>query len=72
MDSKGKTKKMLSGGEYVGKDGKHHKWSKIHCLKSPKITDDNWMEYGMPADEETNESKNMNIERRYKHQYYFG
>ena len=57
---KGKTTKILSGGAYIGKDGKRHEWRKIHGYKPKKITDDNWMEYGMPADEETNESKNMN------------
>lgn len=57
---KGKTTKIMSGGAYIGKDGKRHQWSKIHGYKPKKITDDNWMEYGMPADEETNESKNMN------------
>ena len=60
---KGRTTKILSGGAYIGKDGKRHEWSKIHGYKPNKITDDNWMEYGMPADESreiSNESKNMN------------
>ena len=56
---KGKTTRILSGGTYIGKDGKLHKWRKIHGYKPAKITDDNWMEYGMPSDDETNESKNM-------------
>lgn len=57
---KGKTTRILSGGAYIGKDGKRHEWSKAYGYKPTKITDDNWMEYGMPADDETNESKNMN------------
>ena len=58
---KGKTTRILSGGgTYIGKDGKRHEWSKAYGYKPTKITDDNWMEYGMPADDETNESKNMN------------
>ena len=56
---KGKTTRILSGGTYIGRDGKLHKWRKIHGYKPAKITDDNWMEYGMPSDDETNESKNM-------------
>jgi hypothetical protein len=42
---KGKTTRILSGGSYIGKDGKRHKWSKIYGYKPTKITDDNWMEY---------------------------
>lgn len=48
---KGKTTKILSGGVRIGKDGKPHKWSKIHGYKAQKVTDDNWMDYGMPDDE---------------------
>ena len=62
---KGKTTKIISGGVRIGKDGKPHKWSKIHGYKTQKVTDDNWMDYGMPDDEPDmrkikNESKNMN------------
>ncbi len=58
---KGKTTRIISGGgAYIGKDGKRYKWSEVYGYKPTKITDDNWMEYGMPADDETNESKNMN------------
>ena len=59
---KGKTTRMISGGVRIGKDGKPHKWSKIHGYKAQKVTDDNWMEYGMPDDEDnnvSNESRNM-------------
>ena len=62
---KGKTTKIISGGVRIGKDGKPHKWSKIHGYKTQKVTDDNWMDYGMPDDEPDtrkikNESRNMN------------
>ena len=58
---KGKTTRIISGGGYCDKNGKRHQWSKLH-VPQPEITDDNWMEYGMPDDEEdkvSNESRNM-------------
>jgi len=58
---KGKTTRMISGGGYCDKNGKRHQWSKLH-VPQPEITDDNWMEYGMPDDEDnkvSNESRNM-------------
>lgn len=57
---KGKTSRIISGGGYH-KNGKRYQWSKIHTPQT-EITDDDWMEYGMPDDENnnvSNESRNM-------------